>query len=91
MAKATVHLEGETIEIDIPEGKTILDALMDEGLDPPFSCTAGACSTCVAKVNKGTVEMEVCYALDEEEVADGYILTCQSRITSDEIELTYED
>jgi ring-1,2-phenylacetyl-CoA epoxidase subunit PaaE len=85
-----VHLEGQLIEIEVPPGKTILDTLIDEGYDPPYSCTSGACSTCMAKVLKGSVTMDACFALDSEEVEEGYILTCQSHPTSPELELTYE-
>lgn len=89
-AKALVHLEGEEIEIVIPSGKTILETLIDQGHDPPFSCTSGACSTCVAKLIKGEVWMEACYALDDDEVEAGFILTCQSHPKTAEVELKYE-
>ena len=62
----------------------------DMGKDAPYSCTSGACSTCVAKVSEGEVEMDVCFALDEKEVADGYILTCQSRAKSSNLKLKFE-
>lgn len=89
-AKATVTLNGKKIEVTIPEKKTILATLLDAKYDPPFSCTSGACSTCLAKLTKGSVKMDVCYALDEEEVKEGFILTCQSHPTSSEVELTYD-
>ncbi len=85
-----VHLKGERIELPMPEGATILDVLVKEKFDPPYSCTAGACSTCMAKVISGKVKMDVCYALDEDEVKDGYILTCQSKMDSQVVELTYD-
>ena len=47
-------------------------------MDPPYSCTSGSCSTCMAKVLEGKTEMEVCYALDDDEIEEGYILTCQA-------------
>ena len=89
-AQVKVHLAGKTYEVAVPSDKTILDALIDEKIDAPYSCTSGACSTCVAKVHSGEVSMDVCYALDDSEVKDGYILTCQARCQSDEVELTFE-
>lgn len=90
-AQMTAHLKGEAIKLTISKGKTILDTLLDAGHEAPYSCTSGACSTCMAKVLKGQVKMEACFALDEDEVESGYILTCQSHPTSSEIEIEYEE
>jgi ring-1,2-phenylacetyl-CoA epoxidase subunit PaaE len=89
-AKVNVQLRGESIDFVATEGKTILEMLIDLKKDAPYSCTSGACSTCIAKVTKGTVKMDACYALDDDEVAAGYILTCQAHPTSSEVEITYE-
>jgi ring-1,2-phenylacetyl-CoA epoxidase subunit PaaE len=88
--RVIVHLKGERIELPIPAGATILDVLIKQKYDPPYSCTAGACSTCMAKVISGKVSMEACYALDDDEVKAGYILTCQSHPETDVVELTYD-
>jgi ring-1,2-phenylacetyl-CoA epoxidase subunit PaaE len=85
-----VHLKGQRIELPVPEGATILDVLVKAKMDPPYSCTAGACSTCMAKLINGKVKMEACYALDDEEVKAGYILTCQSHLETEVVELTYD-
>lgn len=88
--QAEVKLNGETFSLSIPPGKTVLDAIIDEGKDPPYSCTSGACSTCVAKVLDGKVEMEACFALDQEEIDDGYVLTCQAKCATASLKLDYE-
>jgi len=83
------HLDGEVIETKISAGKTILETLVSLKKNPPYSCTSGACSTCMAKVLNGTVEMDVCHALDQDEIKQGYILTCQAKATSEQIEIDY--
>jgi ring-1,2-phenylacetyl-CoA epoxidase subunit PaaE len=85
-----VHLKGKRIELPVPDGATILDVLVKDKQDPPYSCTAGACSTCMAKLISGKVSMDACYALDDDEVKNGYILTCQSKLDTAVVELTYD-
>lgn len=88
--KVTVLLNNKTIEYESDGKKTILEELINLGEKPPYSCTSGACSTCMAKVKRGKVSMDVCYALDDEEIKAGYILTCQAHVTSDELEISYD-
>lgn len=73
----SVTLDGRTRKVEF-NGASILDSAREAGLPAPFACKAGVCATCRAKVVRGKVEMAVHYGLTEEEVAAGYVLTCQS-------------
>jgi ferredoxin-NADP reductase len=72
-------------------GDTVLEAARRGGLRPPYSCEAGNCATCMAHVDKGSVTMRVNNALSDDELADGWVLTCQSIPTSAELLVSYDD
>jgi ferredoxin-NADP reductase len=71
-------------------GDTVLDAARRGGLRPPFSCESGSCATCMAHLDAGSVQMRVNNALSADEVADGWILTCQAIPTSPEVVVSYD-
>jgi ring-1,2-phenylacetyl-CoA epoxidase subunit PaaE len=82
-SKVTIRLDGIAFDFDLPyHGDNILDAAMNTGADVPYACKGGVCSTCKAKLLEGTVDMELNYALEPDEIEKGYILTCQSHPTS---------
>ncbi|MBJ3776199.1 1,2-phenylacetyl-CoA epoxidase subunit PaaE [Acuticoccus mangrovi] len=91
-AKATVAvtLDGVTTELKVGHDQRILDAAMDAGLDVPYSCRAGMCCTCRAKVTEGGVAMAVNYSLRPDEVDEGFVLTCQSTPTTDRVAVDYD-
>jgi ring-1,2-phenylacetyl-CoA epoxidase subunit PaaE len=70
---------------------TVLDAATRAGIDLPFSCRAGVCSTCRTKVVSGEVEMAQNYALEDWELEQGYVLACQSRVKTPNLELDYDE
>lgn len=86
--KATLH--GRTSTFELFEGDTVLDAVQRVRPDAPFSCRAGVCSTCQAICTSGEVEMAVNYGLSDDEVARGYVLTCQSRPTTPDITVDFD-
>ena len=90
-SEVTVILDGVRTRFPLTRsGDSLLDAALKAGLDLPFSCKGGVCSTCRAKVLEGEVEMTVNYALEEGEVAAGYVLSCQSHPLTDKVVLDYD-
>lgn len=89
-AKLKAHLNRETVQVSIPNGKTILRTLIDAGKKPPYSCEGGVCSTCMCKVIKGKVHMKNNLALTSKEVEKGYVLSCQSIPLTEIVEIEYE-
>ena len=78
-ASVTLIQDGTQFDFLLPsDGSTVLDAAMRAGADLPYSCKGGVCSTCKARVLEGAVEMDINYGLEPDEVAAGYVLTCQS-------------
>lgn len=92
LSSVTVILDGDETHMDISsKGKTILDSALDAGADVPFACKGAVCCTCRAKVLEGSAEMEMNYALTDEEVEEGYILTCQSHPTADKVVVSFDE
>lgn len=89
-ATVTVNVYGRSSTFEVDKDTTILKAAMKNGVDPPYSCTVGVCTTCRAKVHKGLVHMMEREGLTDDEIEEGYVLTCQSLPRSAEIDLTYE-
>lgn len=85
----SVTLDGRTRKVPFSEGN-ILDSARAAGLPAPFACKAGVCATCRAKVTSGHVEMAARYGLTDEEVEEGYVLTCQSVPSGDGVAVDYD-
>ena len=88
-ASLTAHLQGQVHSLEVQKGQTLLQALKENGADPPYSCESGTCGTCVAKVKRGQVKMRHCFALEDKEIADGMVLTCQAIPQTENVEITF--
>ena len=87
---AVVHLDGKTLTVAWPRGEKLLDRLLDEGIEAPYSCREGHCGACATTLLEGEVDMEVNDVLEPDDLADGLILACQSRPLTDEVEVSYD-
>jgi ferredoxin-NADP reductase len=86
----TIALDGKTTTTAHVPGITLLEHARRAGLRPPFSCEAGNCATCMGHLEAGEVKMRANNALDDDEVADGYVLTCQSVPVTSDVSVSYE-
>ncbi len=90
-ARITLVRDGLSREIPFTRGQaSILDAASSAGLEVPYSCTSGVCGTCRAKVVEGEVDMDANFALEDYEVARGFILSCQSFPVSDRLVIDFD-
>lgn len=90
-SEATVVLDGRATTLPVPAGMPILDAAQRVRPDLPFACKGGVCGTCRARVTAGAVTMRRNYALEDDEVAAGFVLTCQALPTTDAVTVDYDD
>ncbi len=91
-SSVTVILDGEETHFDLAyDGDNIVDAAMEAGSDVPFSCKGAVCCTCRARVLEGEVEMDMNYALEPDEVEDGYVLTCQTHPRSPKVVISFDE
>src|SRR6188474_383021 len=89
-AMASLIIDGKRREVPVAEEESILDAALRAGMDLPFACKGGMCSTCRAKLVEGDAQMEVNYSLEPWELKAGFILTCQARPCSDKVVVDYD-
>ena len=87
----TIKLDGRSFNFDLAyNAENILDAALQQGADLPYACKGGVCCTCRAKLVEGKVHMDVNYALEDDEVAQGFILTCQSHPLTEKIVVDFD-
>lgn len=87
----SIKVDGRTFSFDLSfKGQNILDAALQQGADLPYACKGGVCCTCRAKLIEGSVTMDVNYALEPEEIEQGFILTCQSHPTTEKVVIDYD-
>ena len=83
-------MDGKRKDVPIAEGEAILDAALRAGMDLPYACKGGMCSTCRAKVVEGETVMDLNYSLEPWELEAGFVLTCQAHPVSERVVVDYD-
>ena len=89
--KITILVDDETTSFEMSQKQTLLEAALKNGLDVPYSCQGGICSSCICKITEGTAEMKKNQILSDDEIAEGLILACQAHPTSATIKIDFDD
>jgi ferredoxin len=89
VAHVEVHLDGERHRVRWPCGQTLVDTLLDAGIEVPHSCREGRCGSCVATLIDGEVDMASCDILEPDDLREGLILACQARPVSTELRVEF--
>jgi len=91
-SRVTIKLDGRSFDFDLAQnsGSSVLDAALQEGADLPFACKGGVCCTCKARLIEGEVKMDVHWGLEDEEVRQGFILTCQSHPQTEKVVIDFD-
>lgn len=87
----TIHLDRKTASVPRMPNETLLESARRAGLTPPFSCEAGNCGTCMARLTDGAATMRNNEALDQDEIDEGYVLTCQAVPDTPSVTVHYDD
>lgn len=92
ISKVTVKLDGVAFSFDLAYGaQSILDAALSNGADLPFACKGGVCATCKAKITEGEIIMHTNYALEQDEIDAGFVLTCQAHPRTEKVTIDFDE
>jgi ferredoxin len=89
--EVTIVLDRRTVSVPTKAGETLLESARRAGMGPPFSCEAGNCGTCMGKLLDGKATMRANDALDDDEVEEGYVLTCQAVPETPNVKVSYDE
>ncbi|MGB3776353.1 MAG: ferredoxin--NADP reductase [Leeuwenhoekiella sp.] len=90
-SKIKIIVDDEEFDFDMPQDEIILDAVLKQGIDAPYSCQGGICASCIARITSGSASMRKNQILTDDEVAEGLVLTCQAHPTSASITVDYDE
>jgi ferredoxin len=89
VAHVEIDLDGQQYRLPWPGGQTLVDVMLEAGIDVPHSCREGRCGSCVATVVEGEVDMAACAILEADDLRDGLILACQATPASADLHIEF--